>query len=83
MYAIVREILLYTFFVLVTFSISYSLREEVGFWQTNGLERLFNLPTKETGQFAKDQFSGVRLEIYVLCSLKNIFSKNVLSKPFN
>lgn len=59
MYAIVREILLYSFFVLVTFSISYSLREETGYWQTNGIEKLFKLNLDEKKQFNLDQFSGV------------------------
>ena len=59
MYAIVREILLYTFFVLVTFSISYSLREERGFWQTYGLEQLFKLPTDPNNEFKANRFSAV------------------------
>jgi len=59
MYAIVREVLLYSLFVLITLSISYSLREETGFWQTNGLEKLFKLNLKETEQFSKDRFTGV------------------------
>ena len=41
MYAITREILFYSFFVTITFSISYSLREEVAFFQTRDLEELF------------------------------------------
>ena len=59
MYAIVREILLYTFFVLVTFSISYSLREERGYWQTYGLEKLFNLRTEDNKEFKSGRFSAV------------------------
>ena len=59
MYAIVREVLLYSLFVLVTLSISYALREETGFWQTNGLEKLFKLNLKQSEQFNKDRFTGV------------------------
>lgn len=59
MYAIVREILMYSLFVMVTFSISYSLREETGFWQTNGLEKLFKLTLDKENHFKKEQFHGV------------------------
>ena len=73
MYSIVREILLYSLFVLVTLSTSYDLREEMGFWQTNGLEKLFKLNLKEKEQFQKDRFTGVRIPFHCYLSSCLIF----------
>ena len=47
MSAVMREILVYSFFVCITLSISYSLREEQGFWQTLDIEEVLELRSRD------------------------------------
>eukprot|EP00794_Sanderia_malayensis_P008988 gene8988-9948_t len=59
--AISWEILLYSFYVFVTLTISYSLREEQGYWQTTDIQEAFNLKvrTGETFPASYYQFTKV------------------------
>ncbi len=61
--AISREILLYSLYVFITLTISYSLREEQGYWQTIDIEELFNLKVRTGAKFTvkTDQFKKVSI----------------------
>ncbi len=75
--AISREILLYSFYVFITLTISYSLREEQGYWQTLDIEEMFNLKVRSEAKFPKYyyQFDKVGRNLNVLTVILSGFSR--------